>query len=190
MQQTKLARRPIVMDRRLDHGAGVIDIVLLIIIAAVQPPAMGRFLQLGVGVEIAIGVPRGRGADPLDITIQARLENWVSLGGQEIGAAADHFVDQPVIPRRPAMCPAFALADFVEVGQRPVFLELGETVGNGHLPPDFAFGGPEVVLDDDLLDGERGEGRSFCFARLAGHTGQHEQHHTETAPNFIRALRP
>ena len=50
-----------------------------------------------------------------------------------------------------------AIANLVEVGERAVFLELCQAIGNGDFAPNLELGRPEVVLDNDLLDGHGGE---------------------------------
>ena len=57
LQQPRLSRGAVIVDRRLDHRAGVIDIVLQVVVAAVQAPAMPRLLQLGVSVQVAVRDP-------------------------------------------------------------------------------------------------------------------------------------
>ena len=55
------------------------------------------------------------------------------------------------------MVAARAVANLVEVGERAVFLELRKAIGNGHFAPHLELGRPEVVLDDHLLNRDRGQ---------------------------------
>src|ERR1035437_1982675 len=117
LEQSCLARGAVIVNRRLDYRDGIIDIVLLDVVATIKTPPVSGRLQLGPRVQVAVRVPGCRGGNALDIAIDAGFQRGVAFRGQEIGATADHLVDQTVIPRRAGMVAPGALSNSVEVGE-------------------------------------------------------------------------
>ena len=114
-QQRGLAGGQIVMHAGLDQRAGVVEIVLRVIVAAVETPAMFGLVKLGAGVEVAVGIFGLGGGDMLDVAVDPLFELRIRLGRQEIGHAADGFVEQAVVPRAGLVAAGEAVADAIEV---------------------------------------------------------------------------
>ena len=73
LEQPGLACGAVIVDCGLHHGPGIVDVVLPVVVASVQAPAVRRLFQLGIGVQIAVRI-LGRGSgNPLDDPIQTSL---------------------------------------------------------------------------------------------------------------------
>src|SRR5262249_47931913 len=156
VQELCLAGGAVVVDGGFDEAAGVVEVVLLAVVAAIGAPAVGGLAELGVGVDVPVGVFGGGSGDAVDVAVDALLELRVGVLGEEIGGAGERLVDQAVVPLRAAVCDAdTGVADVVKVGQGAVFFELVEAVGDGDLAPGVALGGPEGIVDPDMTDRHR-----------------------------------
>jgi hypothetical protein len=78
----------------------------------------------------------------------------IRMGRQEIGRAADHFVNQPVIPRRSGVAVRFAVADAIKIIERAaaVIFELVEAIRNRDFLPDLALGRPKGIVNRHRLN--------------------------------------
>ena len=73
LQQRCLACGFIIMHPGFNQGAGIINIVLIRIISAIQTPALRWLHHLGVSVQKTIRLFRLSGGDAFNITVQPLL---------------------------------------------------------------------------------------------------------------------
>ena len=71
VEQRRFARGAIVVHGGLDQAAGVVDVVLPVVVAAVESPSMCRLFQLRVRVQISVGIFRRRRGNALECSRRA-----------------------------------------------------------------------------------------------------------------------
>lgn len=160
--------------------ADVIHLVLPAVIAAVESPALVGMFQFCPCVQITIRVSGLCRRNTGNITVDPFFQRGIGMGRQEIGRAADHFIDQSVIPRRAGVTVQLAIADAIKIIERAaaVIFELVEAIWNGDFLPDLALGRPEGICDRHCLNRHRGEligGLRGGFAQAARQTTQHSK---------------
>ena len=151
------------MNARLDQCAGVINVVLMNVVAAVETPALRRLAHLRVRVQITIWVFRLRRDNAVDVAVESLLQRRVALRGEIVGTATDHLIEQAIGPRRSIV---FLLqpsvANPVEVQPHAILLELCEAIRNRHLAPRLDLRRPKLVVNDHLLNRYRHQLRTTC----------------------------
>src|SRR4051812_24234323 len=102
-QEDGFASRSIVVNSGVHERTRVIDLVLPELKAAVQTPFMAGLIKLRIRIDVAVRTFCRGGRDAGDIPIEPRFKFRIRMDDKEVCRAANHLVNETVVPGRTGM---------------------------------------------------------------------------------------